>query len=143
MTRINNRNNTKNQLNAMDQKRERWLTLRMTNAEYEELERLCRQTTCRSISEYSRKALLGQPVIKCFRSLSLDDFTNSMTKLKNDLNAIGSNFNQSVRRLHTLRHIPDIEQWILVNEQDKTRLFRQIETISNAIIQANKIWSRE
>ena len=127
----------------MEQKRERWLTLRMTNAEYEELEKLCRQTTCRSISEYSRKALLGEPVIKCFRSLSLDDFTNSMTKLKNDLNAIGSNFNQSVRRLHTLRHLPDIEQWILVNEQDKTRLFRQIETISNAIIQANKIWSRE
>jgi hypothetical protein len=86
---------------------------------------------------------LGEPVIKCFRSLSLDDFTNSMTKLKNDLNAIGSNFNQSVRRLHTLRHLPDIEQWILVNEQDKTRLFRQIDTISNAIIQANKIWSRE
>jgi hypothetical protein len=143
MDNNNNRNNTKNQLNTMDQKRERWLTLRMTNAEYEELEKLCRQTTCRSISEYSRKALLGQPVIKCFRSLSLDDFTNSMTKLKNDLNAIGSNFNQSVRRLHTLRHLPDIEQWILVNEQDKTRLFRQIETISNAIIQANKIWSRE
>src|SRR5580700_10549098 len=138
-----NRNNTKNQLNTMEQKRERWLTLRMTNAEYEELEKLCRQTTCRSISEYSRKALLGEPVIKCFRSLSLDDFTNSMTKLKNDLNAIGSNFNQSVRRLHTLRHLPDIEQWILLNEQDKTRLFRQIEVISNAITQANKIWSRE
>jgi hypothetical protein len=135
--------NSKIQYNIMDQKRERWLTLRMTDAEYEELEKLCRQTTCRSISEYSRKALLGQPVIKCFRSLSLDDFNTSMVKLKNDLNAIGSNFNQSVRRLHSLRHLPDIEQWILVNEQDKTRLFRQIETISNAITQANKIWSRE
>lgn len=127
----------------MDKKRDRWLTLRMTDAEYEELEKLCRQTTSRSISEYSRKTLLGKPVIMRYRNQSLDDFMTGMLKLQNDLNAIGSNFNQSVRRLHTLRHFPDLQQWILLNEQDKASLFRQIETISNTINQAYKLWSRE
>jgi len=125
------------------QKREKWLTVRMTEAEYEAVEALQQKTTCRTVSEYARHALMGKPVIMRYRSQSLDDFTKDMVKLKNDLNTIGSNFNQSVRRLHTLRHLPDIQQWILLNEQDKTRLFRQIEIISNALNQANKIWSRE
>jgi|SRR5580692_8566044 hypothetical protein len=130
----------------MDQqqpKREKWLTVRMTEAEYEEVEKLRRQTTCRSISEYARKTLMGKPVILRYRNQSLDDFTTEMLRLKNDLNAIGTNFNQTVRRLHTLRHLPDLQQWILLNEQDKTRLFRQIEVLTEKLTQANQLWSRE
>jgi hypothetical protein len=130
-------------MEEQQQKREKWLTLRMTEAEYEAVEALRQQTTCRTVSEYARKTLLGKPVIMRYRSQSVDDFMNGMIKLKNDLNAIGANFNQSVRRLHTLRHLPDIQRWILLNEQDKTRLFRQIEIISDTIKQAYKIWSRE
>lgn len=125
------------------QKREKWLTLRMTEDEYEAVEKLRQETTCRTISEYARKALMGKPVIMRYRSQSVDDFVAASVKLRNDLNAIGANFNQSVRRLYTLRHLPDIQQWILLNEQDKTRLFRQIEVISDTIKQAYKIWSRE
>jgi hypothetical protein len=136
----------KNDYTTMDQqqqKRKNWLTIRMTEAEYEEVEKLRRQTTCRSLSEYARKTLMGKPVVLRYRNQSLDDFMTGMLQLKNDLNAIGTNFNQTTRRLHTLRHLPDLQQWILINEQDKTRLFHQIETISNSISQAYQLWSRE
>ncbi|HET6256668.1 MAG TPA: plasmid mobilization relaxosome protein MobC [Puia sp.] len=125
------------------QRREKWLTLRITEDEYEAVEKLRQQTTCRTISEYARKALMGKPVIMRYRNQSIDDLRRDMIKLRKDLNAIGANFNQSVRRLHTLRHLPDIQQWILLNEQDKTRLFRQIEIISDTLKQAHKTWLRE
>lgn len=115
----------------------------MSKEEYQEAERLSLETTCHSLSDYARKTVLGKPVVMRYRNQSLDDFMTGMLDLQNELNAIGSNFNQLVRRLHTLKHVPDIQQWILLNEQDKTRLFRQIETISNIINKAYQLWSRD
>ena len=130
----------------MEQKqsaRKKWLTIRMSEEEYQAVEELSRQTICQSLSEYARKTVLGKPVVMRYRNQSLEDFKSSMIKLQDELNSIGKNFNQVVRRLHTLKHLPDIQQWILINEQDKTRIFRQIETISHTINQAYQLWSRE
>ena len=130
----------------MEQKqpaRTKWLTIRMSEEEYQEAINLARKTTCQSLSEYARKAVLGKQVVMWFRNQSLDDFMEDMLKMQKELKAIGVNFNQVVRRLHKLRHIPDFQQWILLNEQEKTRIFLQIESISNKINQAYKLWSRE
>jgi len=124
-------------------KRGKWLTIRMTAAEYEQVEKLTAQTTCATLSEYARKAVLGKPVIQRYRNQSLDDFLADMLQLKQALNSIGNNFNQEVRRLQSLNKLPDIQQWILHNEHDKTQLFRQIETISNKISEAYTLWSHE
>jgi len=133
------------QQKTMDQqqpKRTQWITIRMSPEEHQEAERLSKETTCRSLSEYARNAVLGKPVVMNFRNRSLDDFNTDMIALQNELNAIGKNFNQLVRRLHTLKHVPDIRQWMLINEEDKTRLFRHIETISNTISKAYQLWLR-
>lgn len=119
-----------------------WLTIRMSEEEHQEAERLSQQTTCQSLSEYARKTVLSKPVVMRYRNQSLDDFMKGMIALQKELNAIGGNFNQLVRRLHTLKHVPDIQQWILINEQDKTRILQQIETISNTINKAYQLWSR-
>ena len=114
----------------------------MSPEEYQQLENLARETTIRSFSDYCRKVLLGKPIVKRYRNASLDDFLADMLQLRNDLNHIGNNFNQAVHLLHKLRDLPDIQQWILVNEQDKTELYRQIEIISQRIIEANQLWSQ-
>ena len=124
-------------------KRTKWLSLRMSEDEYQLAEKLTQQTTCRSLSEYARKAVLGRPVILRYRNQSLDDFLADMLRLRQDLNQIGNNFNQAVHRLHSLRDRAEIQQWLLLNEQDKTQLCRQIETISNKINEAYQLWSRE
>ena len=126
-----------------NQPRTKWLNIRMNEEEYQAAEALFRQTDCHCLSDYARKAILGKPVVKRIRNASLDDFMTGMSKLQDDLRAIGNNFNQVVRRLNSLKHFPDIQQWILLNEQDKTRLFRQIDTISNAVIKIHQIWSRD
>ena len=38
--------------------------------------------------------------------------------------------------------VADIRQWMLINEEDKTRLFRHIETISSTISKAYQLWLR-
>jgi len=121
----------------------KWLTIRMSEEEYQEAERLSQQTTCHSLSEYARRAVLGKPVVMRYRNQSLDDFMVGMLELKDDLNSIGTNFTQLVRRLHTLKQVPDIHHWILLNEQDKTRLFRELETISETISKAYHLWSQD
>ena len=42
-----------------------------------------------------------------------------MILLKNELNAIGNNFNQAVHKLHTLDHVPEIKAWAILNESSK------------------------
>jgi len=124
-------------------KRIKWLTIRMSPEEYQQLGDLARDTTSPSLSEYSRKVLLGKPIVKRYRNESLDDFLADMLQLRKDLNHIGNNFNQAVYRLHKLRELPDIQQWILVNERDKTELHRQIENITQRINEAYQLWSQE
>ena len=136
----------KNNNKSMEQKqpsRTKWLTVRMTGEEYQAVEELCRQSACGSLSEYARKTLMGKPVILRYRNQSLDDFMTGMVSLQKELKTIGANFNQAVRRLHTLKHMADLHQWILLNEQDKTRVFRQIDAIFSIITKAYQLWSRE
>jgi hypothetical protein len=130
-------------MNSAQPKRSKWLTIRMTADEYQQLEALSRQTISPSLSEYGRKVLLGKPVIKRYRNQSVDDFLSDMLQLRKDLSAISNNFNQAVRRLHSFNKLTEIQQWILHNEQDKTLLFRQIESISQKINQAYQLWSQE
>jgi len=134
------------QQKMMEQKqqpRTKWITIRMSEEEHQTAEALCRQTTCQTLSEYARKTVLGKPIIMKYHDASMDVFIEQMIELKDELRAIGNNFNQVVRRLHTLKNLPDIQQWILVNEQEKTRIFRLIETISTKISEAKKAWSRK
>jgi hypothetical protein len=123
--------------------RTKWLNIRMTEEEYAAAESLKAKTDCHSLSDYARKAVLGKPVVLRYRDSSLDDFIKAMIPLQKELKAIGNNFNQAVRRLHALKNVPDIQQWILLNESDKTRLFRQIDIISVKINEAYKSWSQK
>ncbi len=54
--------------------RNKFLTIRMTDAEYEELRRLCKKTTCTQLSHYGRSVLLNKPVYVKYRNESLDAF---------------------------------------------------------------------
>jgi hypothetical protein len=124
-------------------KRDKWLTIRLTADEYQQVQQRSAQTTTGSVSEYGRRLVLGKPVIMRYRNQSLDDFLADMLRLQNELNRIGTNFNQAVHRLHTLHIVPEIQHWILTNEQDKDELFRQIATIKQLITNAYALWSQE
>ena len=43
------------------------------------------RTTCRSMSEYARKLLLGKPVAITHRNLSLDHLIDAVNRIRNEL----------------------------------------------------------
>ena len=124
-------------------KRIKFLTIRMNEEESQAFEALQQQSTCQTASEYVRKAVLGKPLVLHYRNQSLDDFEKTMLQLKVELKTISGNFEQAIRQLRTLRQVPDIQHWILLNEADKTHLFKKIDTISTTIEKAYELWLRE
>lgn len=127
----------------MDQEkniRDKWLTVRLNPEEYAELQRLFKNTTCRQLSEYVRRTILGRPINVKYRNASVDDFLTDMLAMKKELNAVGNNFNQSVHKLHTLDHVPEIRQWAIHNEQEKVALFEKIEAIMKRVNELYKLW---
>lgn len=116
--------------------RTRIIGLRLTLQEYEQLEMKCKSSTCRKLSEYVRHIIFKKPITMYQRNKSLDDFMAEMILLRNELNTVGNNFNQAVKKLHTLQQIPEFKNWIITYELEKQTLINKVDEIKNRI---NKI----
>lgn len=116
--------------------RTRIIGLRLTSKEYEQIEKKCKNSTSGKISEYVRCVLFGKPVTVFQRNQSLDDFMTEMMQLRTELNGIGNNFNQAVKKLHTLDQISEFKHWIISHELEKKILLNKVDEIKNRI---NKI----
>jgi hypothetical protein len=116
--------------------RTKWLHLRLKPEEYTQLHQQFSKTTCRKLSDYARKILLSKPVTKTYRNQSLDDFMAEMIRLRNELSSLGSNFNQAVKKLHTLSQIAEFKDWLITWELEKKTLLNKVEEIKSRI---NKI----
>jgi hypothetical protein len=123
-------------MNEQMNNRTKWLHLRLKPEEYTKLQMGFKKTTCRKLSDYARKILLGKPVIATYRNQSLDAFMSEMIHLRGELNSIGNNVNQAVKKLHTLQQIPEFRSWIITYELEKEILSNKVEEIKNRI---NKI----
>ena len=120
--------------------RTKWLHLRLKPEEYAKIHTQFSKTTCRKLSDYARKILLDKPVTATYRNQSLDDYMTEMMMLKNDLNSIGNNFNQAVKKLHTLRQITEFKNWIITYELEKQILFIKVDQIKNHISKIGEKW---
>ena len=113
--------------------RTRIVGLRFTPQEYLKIERRWKKSTCRKLSDYIRKLLFNKPITTFYRNQSLDEFMHEMISLRNELQAIGNNFNQSVKKLHTLQQIPEFKSWIITNELQQKILLNKVEEIKKNI----------
>ena len=120
--------------------RSKWLTIRLSEEEEKRLNHFFEKTTSGSLSEYARDALLHEPVIILYRNQSADEFLAEMIQLKNELNAIGKNFNQVVHKLHTLDHVPEIKTWAILNEAGKKNFMKKAEEIKEKLNQIYEQW---
>lgn len=123
--------------------RNKWLNIRVNEDEYKKIESYSTTTTCQGISDYARKVLLKKPVIVKYRNQSAAEILSEMIQLKNELHAIGNNFNQAVHRLHTLDQIPEIKTWILLNESIKQSFMKKVEEIKLRMNQIYQLWSQK
>ena len=122
--------------------RTRIIGLRLTPEEYVKIERQWKSSTSRKLSDYVRKILFGKPVIATYRNQSMDDFMQEMALLRKELNHIGVNFNQSVKRLHTLHQIAEFRSWLIAHEIEKKTLANKMDEIKNRIHKIAESWLR-
>ena len=94
-----------------NENRKRIVGIRFTIKEYEQIEKKWKDSTCRKLSEYVRKIVFNKPIVATYRNKSLDDLMTELIQLKKELNGIGNNFNQAVKKLHTLHQIPEFRMW--------------------------------
>ena len=111
----------------------KWLHVRLSEDEYNKIQSHFKRTTCRKLSEYTRKKLLDEHVITYYRNQSLDDLMTELMPMRKSQNAVSNNFNQAVRKLNSMRQNDDAAVWIIAWERDEKRLIIQVEEIKNHI----------
>jgi len=102
-----------------------------------------KSTTERNLSAYCRKLLMAKPVIKSVQNDSLREVLHTLSLLQKDLNGIGNNYNQMVKRLHTADKIPEIKTWFLQYLNEKDRMLSAIEDIKKYLDKTAEKWLQE
>lgn len=120
--------------------RTRRVSVRFTTQEYTLIEKRWKAGTCRKLSDYIRKHLFNKPIITNYRNASLDDFMHEMIRLRTELNALGNNFNQLVKKLHTLNQIPEFKAWILSAGIEQKVLLNKVEEINKNLLKISEKW---
>lgn len=114
--------------------------IRLTVPEFNRLERNWRSSTCRKLSEYARLVLLGRPIVRSFRNKSVDESMVLLIQLRNELNAIGINLNQAVKKLHTFPPHADLKSWMLNQQLQNKLLSNKLSEIRLLIQKMGEAW---
>ena len=109
--------------------RTRIIGLRLTPDEYAKIEKKWKASTCRKLSDYVRRSLFDKPVVTTYRNSSQDDLMAELTRLRSELNAVGNNFNQAVKKLHTLSQIAEFKSWLIAYEVEKNILSNKVDEV--------------
>jgi len=120
--------------------RTKWIHLRLTPGEMKLLQERFEKSLCPKLSDYARKNLLGKPVVLKYRNQSVDDLVLEISRLRTELNAVGNNYNQAVKKLHSLHKISEFQNWILSSQQDKNSLLESIEFIKFSMLKLIEKW---
>jgi hypothetical protein len=112
-----------------------WISIRVKPAEYTVIYGFFKTTTCKKLSQYIRKVLLNKPVVILYRDESSREILTALNQISRELSAVGNNFNQTVHKLHTLDHIPEIKLWASLTESSRQNVVKKIEEIRISINQ--------
>src|SRR5690348_2761295 len=118
----------------------RKVTVRFKPAEYNRVNVSFKATTKKKLSEYIRYVLLEKPVTVYTRDQSVDDLMAELVRLRNELSAVGSNFNQLVKRLHTATHFQEIKTLVLQTESDQKKFLEKTNEINLKIAEMSDKW---
>ena len=111
----------------------KWISFRVTPAEYDQVYGHLKKSGSRKMSDYARKVLLQKPVVVTYRNQSTDDFLTLATAVFKSLNGIGNNFNQAVKKLHTMRELPEFKSWYTLWNLEQKILQNKITEVKNFV----------
>ncbi|MCF2496753.1 plasmid mobilization protein [Dyadobacter chenhuakuii] len=118
------------------------ITLRLTPGELARINKKCKASTCRKLSEYMRLVLLSKPVTTITRDRSVDELVLEVTKLRVELSRLGNNSNQATKRLHTLSQISEFRDHLLRQESHNEEVLSVLEQVKVIINKLADQWLR-
>jgi hypothetical protein len=112
----------------------------LTPSEYDLLHTRWRQSTARTFREYLRKILFGKPITIRHRNQSLDDVMITLILLHTELSIIGHNCARVIEKLHGLREIEPVANWLREHDGAWQAVDQKITEIKAAISQIDDKW---
>lgn len=120
--------------------RSKWLHLRLTEAEYERIEKKFERSTCRKLSEYARCVLLDKVITVNTRNQSLDECIEELIRLREELSLLSERFEEAIKRLHVLEKKEEYKAWLLLYETSRKILLQKVDTIKEKTAQISEVW---
>ncbi|RFM34438.1 plasmid mobilization protein [Chitinophaga silvisoli] len=130
----------KNSVRENYDKRTCWCNIRLTEKEHETLLGKLNDTTYNKLSDYLRSIIFNKPVNFKVRNQSLDEFMNELIGLRQELNYLGNNFNQVVKKLNSIPPSKEYLTWLGVSEDLQRQLLSKIGIIQIRIDQFSEKW---
>jgi hypothetical protein len=112
----------------------KWISFRVTPHDYDLIYSHLKKSRSRKMSDYARRVLLQKPVVVTYRNQSTDDFLSLAMGLFKTLNGIGNNFNQAVKKLHTLRDIQEFRTWYMTWSVERQTLLNKIDEVKRLTV---------
>ena len=109
--------------------RSKGINLRISQEEHDLLQQWVSRTSRKNASDLVRDILFHQPIQVTNTDQSAPDFLTVATGIKAELNKIGININQAVRRLHTFPYNSDLEAGIISLENEEKTLTDQTKRL--------------
>lgn len=126
-----------------EENRSRRLIIRLKPTEFKQIENRFRKTMCRKLSEYSRNVLLEKTVTVLHRDKAIDEVLEELILLRKELNQVGNNFNQAVRKLNSISGTPEGHIWQSTLEILRDQLEPSIRHIKDRINNYSDLWSQK
>lgn len=123
-----------------DPKKDRWLHVRLSEIDYEILYKHFQQSTRKKISDYIRDLIVQRKVTIKSRNASLDDFMDEMILLRTELNALGNNFNQIVKKVNSATETKERVTWYSVATSLQKELLEKVNSIKVKLDNFSDLW---
>ncbi len=125
-----------------DENRSRTILIRLKPKEFDFLDKGLKRTRLRNMSEYTRNVLLNKPITFIYRNKSMDDILEELILIRKELNLVGNNFNQVVRKLNSVNDSPDAKLWEATLTVLRDELQPVIMHIKERMNDFSDIWSQ-
>lgn len=130
-------------MNNENVKRERWLNTRLSEDEYQTVKTRFQISTFLKMSEYNRSLLLGKPVKINHRNQSMDELMEELILLIQELNYVGHNCNQAVKKINSFVEMPNAHYWKNTIDISRDQLEPCIKKIKDRINAYADLWSKK
>lgn len=122
-----------------ENKRNKWLHIRLTDREMIKIKAGFGQTVHISLSDYTRQILLQKPIVGRYRDTGTEELLKELFALRRDLHGLASNYNQVVKKLHAASEIEGIS--LLIQAQNLGEKIRDsLEKLQGFLDQTTAKW---